>query len=401
MSHYPDSLPLPHGRLRLPAFLPDATQGVVRSLDSADLAQCGVEAVVMNTFHLMQRPGSSTIQALGGLHRMSGWAGPIVTDSGGFQAYSLIRQNPEYGRLSERGITFRPEGASRRFNLTPEKTVQLQLAYGADVVICLDDCTHPSSPRREQEEAVRRTVAWARRGKAEFERIIQQRGSPDGQRPLLFAVIQGGSSRQLRRQCAEELLEMGFDGYGYGGWPLDEQGNLLADIIAYTRELVPPQFPLHALGIGHPAYVARCVRLGYGLFDSALPTRDARRGRLYALDLDVASRDKGDRWVSYVYINDRKHIKSNRPVDAACDCLCCSHYCLGYLHHLYKLGDGLFARLATIHNLRAMVRLMQALRAEGEPGLRGTGSEEAPGRKSAGEVGFTACRPSPGAEHHG
>ncbi len=354
-----DSLLLPHGRLPLPAFLPDATLGVVRSVDSADLEQCGVEAVVMNTFHLMQRPGSSTIQTLGGLHRLSGWPHPIVTDSGGFQAYSLIRANPGFGHLSDRGISFQPEGSARKFQLTPEKSVQLQLSYGADVVICLDDCTHVDAPLAVQEEAVRRTVAWARRGKQEFERIVAQKGLPAGQRPLLFAVIQGGGSRALRKGCTEELLAIGFDGYGYGGWPLDERGNLLADIIGYTRELVPDELPMHALGVGHPASIVECARMGYDLFDSALPTRDARHGRLYAL---AAEAGRVSEWLSYVYAGDQKHIKSDNPIDRRCDCLTCSRYSRSYLHHLFKIKDSLFLRLATIHNLRAMARLVASLR---------------------------------------
>lgn len=358
MSTYRDSLPLPHGNLQLPIFLPDATLGVVRSVDAADLEACGIEAVVMNTFHLMQRPGSSTIQALGGLHKMSGWRRPIVTDSGGFQAYSLIRENPKFGRLGDRGIAFQPEGSDRKYQLTPEKSVQLQLAYGADVVICLDDCTHADAPLDVQEEAVRRTIDWARRGKLEFERIVAQKRLAEGERPLLFAVIQGGASLELRRRCAEALLETGYDGYGYGGWPLDEQGHLLRDVLAYTRELVPREFPMHALGVGHPASVVDCTRMGYGVFDCALPTRDARHGRLYVLG------GTSEGTVSYVYINDSRHIKSDAPVDGACDCACCSRYSLGYLHHLFKIGDGLFLRLATIHNLRAMVRLTQHLRAE-------------------------------------
>jgi len=356
MNMHSDSLHLPHGTLDLPAFLPDATLGVVRAVDATDLEQCGIQAVVMNTFHLMQRPGSSTIAALGGLHHMSGWPHPIVTDSGGFQAYSLIRENPGFGRLSERGLTFQPEGAARKYQLTPEKSVQLQLAYGADVVICLDDCTHADAPPAVQEESVRRTVDWARRGKVEFARIVAQRELGEGARPLLFAVIQGGASRELRRRCAEELLAMGFDGYGYGGWPLDAHGHLLRDVLAYTRELVPAELPMHALGVGHPASVVDCWRMGYRLFDCALPTRDARHGRLYVL---------GDEGVSYVYINDQRHIKRNTPLDPECDGLCCSRYSVGYLHHLFKVGDSLFLRLATLHNLRAMTRLTARLRPVG------------------------------------
>jgi queuine tRNA-ribosyltransferase len=346
--------------------MPDATLGVVRSVDATDLLRCEVQAVVMNTFHLMQRPGSSTIQALGGLHEMSAWQRPIVTDSGGFQAYSLIQQNAKFGSLDEDGITFKPEGANRnrKYQLTPEKAVQLQMSYDTDIVICLDYCTHVDAPSEVQELSVMRTISWAKRCKNEFEHLVQQKRLSAEQRPLLFAVIQGGGSRELRKRCTEALLEIGFDGYGYGGWPLDNQGKLLIDIITYARELVPSQFPMHALGVGHPANVAQCARIGYGIFDSAMPTRDARHARLYAFTQDTLTEANG-KWFNYVYVNDDKYIKSNTPVSSVCDCLCCTHYSLGYLHHLFKINDTLFFRLATIHNLRFMTMLTQRLRESG------------------------------------
>jgi queuine tRNA-ribosyltransferase len=357
------SLQLPHGQLQLPAFLPDATLGVVRSVDSIDLEQCSIQAVVMNTFHLMQRPGSSTITALGGLHKMCGWRRPIITDSGGFQAYSLIRQNARYGYLNDKGITFQPDGSSRKFHLSPEKSVQLQLSYGADVVICLDDCTHVDDPLPVQQESVKRTVDWARRCKHEFQHLIQQKQIPEEQRPLLFAVIQGGGSRELRKRCADELLVIGFDGFGYGGWPLDSEGQLLTDMIAYTRELVPPELPMHALGVGHPANVLECATMSYDLFDSAMPTRDARHGRLYAFttQASVPIMNSGQQWFTYIYINDDKFIKNDAPPSRLCDCLCCSNYSIAYLHHLFKINDSLFMRLATIHNLRFMTQLTERL----------------------------------------
>ena len=276
------SLTLPHGQLPTPVFMPDATLGVVRAVDATDLLNCEIQALVMNTFHLMQRPGSSTIQALGGLHKMSAWPRPIVTDSGGFQAYSLIQQNPKFGSMSDDGITFKPEGSDRKFHLTPEKTIQLQVSYGTDVVIGLDECTHVDASLEMQEISVKRTIDWARRCKKEFLHQVNQRRLKMEQRPLLFAVIQGGRSHELRKRCANELLEIGFDGFGYGGWPLDGQGHLLTEIITYTRELVPRQFPMHALGIGHPVNVVDCAKIGYGIFDSAMPTRDARHSRLYS-----------------------------------------------------------------------------------------------------------------------
>lgn len=354
-----DDIQLAHGRIHLPIFMPDATLGVVRSVDATDLATCEIQAVVMNTFHLMQRPGSSTINALGGLHQMSGWQRPIITDSGGFQAYSLIQQNAKFGSMNDDGITFKPERAERKFHLTPEKTIQLQLSYGADVVICLDECMHVDAPYELQVISVKRTIDWARRCKKEFLRLIKQKRLTEEERPLLFAVIQGGGSHELRKQCAQELLEIGFDGFGFGGWPLDTQGHLLSDILAYTRELVPIHLPMHALGVGHPLNIVECTKLGYGMFDSAMPTRDARHCRLYAFTHETALED---RWLTYIYANDDKYIKSDAPVSRFCDCLCCKNYSLGYLHHLFKINDTLFFRLATLHNLRFMTQLTQRLR---------------------------------------
>ena len=343
---------LPHGEIRLPSFLPDATRGVVRTLDSADLESCGVDALVMSTYHLMQNPGSTTIHALGGLHRMTGWKRPIITDSGGFQIYSLIRQNPKFGSLSNKGAIFRIEGNDHKYNLTPEKSIQLQMSYGADIVICLDDCTHVDDPLATQSESVQRTINWARRSKTEFSRLIEQKNIPPDQRPWIFAVIQGGGVHDLRKKCAESLLEIGFDGYGFGGWPLDGEGKLLIDILEYTRSLVPSEFPMHALGVAHPANVRECYRIGYELFDGAMPTRDARHGRLYTNDS------------AYVHIIDDRYIKAVGPISTGCDCLTCTRYSLGYLHHLFKIGDSLSLRLATMHNLRIMTRLVQDLRCE-------------------------------------
>lgn len=360
----PTLLHLPHGDLSLPAYLPDATHGVVRSVGADDLLACDTPALVMNAYHLMQRPGSSTVQALGGLHRMAGWPRPIITDSGGFQAYSQIAQNAKFGSINNNGITLRPEGSDRKLLLTPEKSIQLQVSYGADVVICLDECTHVDAPEETQRAAVERTIAWARRCRDEFDRLMEQKRLAEGQRPLLFGVIQGGGYPDLRRQCAEALLEIGFDGFGYGGWPLDKQNNLLTEIINYTRALIPPRLPMHALGVGHPANVVACAEAGYNIFDSAMPTRDARHGRLYIYTSEQPwlSSAKSD-WLAYVYIGDEKHIKADGPISPWCDCLCCSRYSLGYLRHLFKVGDGLFYRLATIHNLRFMVRLTDLLRA--------------------------------------
>jgi queuine tRNA-ribosyltransferase len=381
------TLALPHGTLRLPAFLPDATRAVVRAVDSADLESVGIEGLVMSAFHLMQHPGSTTVKALGGLHKMAGWPHPIITDSGGFQAYSMIRQNAKFGSLTDKGIVFRPDAKSKIL-LSPEKSVQLQMGYGADVVICLDDCTHPEDNDDNQRESVRRTIAWARRCKEEFLRLTEssprrrgdtekrrRRDDADGEtsvssvnsvvnHPKLFGVIQGGSSKELRKQCADALLEIGFDGFGYGGWPLNSEGELVRDMVAYTRELVPAHLPMHALGIGHPSSIVECFRMGYEIFDSALPTRDARRGRLMAFNQPIAeTRFSSDvKWWSYRYIEDDKHMKADAPLSEHCNCPTCRRYSRGYLHHLFKVKDASFLRLSTVHNLRFMVQLMDALR---------------------------------------
>lgn len=357
MTHYPTQLDTSSGMLKLPVFLPDATRAVVRAVDSNDLAAVGVQGLVMSAFHLMQNPGSTTVKALGGLHAMTNWHKPIITDSGGFQIYSLIRQNPTRGTLTNKGAIFTLEDG-KKVNLTPEKSIQLQLSMGADVVICLDDCTHVDDAAEEQSASVKRTIAWAKRCKEEFTRIVgNRRGAASA--PRLFAVVQGGGDLALRKQCAEALLEIGFDGYGFGGFPLDGKGNLLGEILDYTRRLIPAEFPMHALGVGHPANVRDCARLGYQIFDSAMPTRDARHARLYRLkNTDVSGMPS--EWFEYVYAGDNKHIKESRPIDEQCDCPAC-RVPFGYLHHLFKINDASFLRLASLHNIRTLTRLVGLL----------------------------------------
>ncbi|MFZ3070207.1 MAG: tRNA-guanine transglycosylase [Anaerolineaceae bacterium] len=357
-----DTLSVRGHHLPLPAFLPDATFGYVRSLVSADLKSVGIDAVMMNAFHLMQKPGSSVIQALGGLHHMAGWSGLIMTDSGGFQAYSLIRQNAKFGSLGENGIIFRPEGSARKLLLTPEKSIQLQFGYGSDILICLDDCTHVDASFEEQKLSVKRTIQWAKRCKKVYENQLATRKIKPEERPLLFGVIQGGGYPELRKECAQALLELGFDGFGFGGWPLDDQSNLLTDILAYTREVVPAQFPIHALGIGHPVSVVVCYQMGYGMFDCAMPTRDARHGRLYAMTGPNAMPSPKSDWFKFRYIVDEENIRKNEPISPGCDCPCCRELSLGYLYHLHKMQDSAYLRLATLHNLRFMTRLMESLR---------------------------------------
>ncbi|UCC68690.1 MAG: queuine tRNA-ribosyltransferase family protein [Armatimonadota bacterium] len=349
-----------HGVIQLPAFLPDATRGVVRAVDSDDLARVGVEGIVVNVLHLSSAPGASVISSLGGIGRFMGWKGVVACDSGGFQVYSLIARSANLGSVTERGFTYRLGQGRAKETLTPEKCIERQFQIGADLMFCLDYCTHPEAPEEVQRESVERTVAWARRCKEEFARRLEgvEPGEP---RPMLFAVVQGGADRDLRRSCAEELLEIGFDGYGYGGWPVGSEGGLV-ETVEYVRELVPREFPLHGLGIGKPESIVRCVGMGYDLFDCTLPTRDARHGRLYVSTDGFATLDEeAGAFYEHVRIEDDRYRRDERPVEEGCDCPACRGYSRSYLRHLFEIGDAAGWRLATLHNLRFYARLMAGL----------------------------------------
>lgn len=353
MRHGPSELQTAHGVIQLPAFFPDATRGAVRTLDSESLERLGIAGLVVNTFHLRQKPGARVIAELGGIHRFMGFSGPILSDSGGFQIFSLLREDPQSGSVSNKGFTYRPEPKEPKVLLSPETSLHTQLRLGSDIVVCLDHCTHPDAPASEQRASVEHTVAWAKATRTALDRQWRS----ERPRPLLFAVIQGGTDAALRRECAERLLEIGFDGYGYGGWPLDERGELL-EAVAQVAELVPPSLPLWGLGIGKPRHIARAFAMGYTLFDCVLPTRDARQGRLF---VTAASGDT-DADHDYLYILDRKHQRSPEPIEPGCPCLCCQRHSRAYLHHLFRVEDPLGPSLATRHNLTHYVRLMRALR---------------------------------------
>jgi queuine tRNA-ribosyltransferase len=354
-------LPTAHGPLPLPAFLPDGTRAVVRALDAGDLEACGVVGLVVNTLHLANHPGGTVVAQAGGVHRFMGWRGPIVSDSGGFQVFSLARESADLVRVTSDGLQYRRHKKDDKRRLTPEKCIQQQFDLGADILYCLDHCTHPAESAEIQRTSVTNTIDWARRCKAEFDRRLA--GWSGGERPKLFAVIQGGPDPDLRRRCAAELLAVGFDGYGFGGWPIADDGALV-DAVAQVAELLPADGPKHALGIGKPANIVAAFRLGYSIFDCVLPTRDARHGRLYVLDdgWEGACR-RGAEFCSYIYARDDCHIRDDRPIDAGCDCHSCARYSRAYLHHLFRTDEGVAHRLATIHNLRTYARLMARLAA--------------------------------------
>ena len=360
----PDPLITRRGTLAVPTFLPDATRAGVRAVSSEDLERVGVEGLMVNAFHLLRRPGARAVQAGGGVHRFMGWSGPVLSDSGGFQVWSLIRQDPARGVIRDHEVIFREPSTGQKWTLTPARVVQIQFQLGSDVVICLDDCTDAESPHDEQAHSVERTVAWARRSRDEFDRLAGGlRG--EQQAPRLFAVVQGGGIEQLRRECAAELARIGFDGYGFGGWPLSPERSLLTDALRWVVDALPQHATKHALGIGRPDHVVSAFGLGYSLFDCALPTRDARHGRLYAFRPGYPERlpKPGSAFFRAVHILDARYRIDREPVEAGCDCPTCRNYSRAYLHHLFKVGDTSAERLATLHNLRFYVRLFARLRA--------------------------------------
>jgi queuine tRNA-ribosyltransferase len=350
--------------LPVPTFLPDATRAGVRGVTSADLRAVGVEGVVVNAFHLLRRPGARVVQAAGGIHRFMDWSGPVLSDSGGFQIWSLIRQDPKRGVIRDNEVIFREPATGERWNLTPERVVGIQLQLGSDIVVCLDDCTDAEAPEAEQERSVQRTVRWARRCREELDRQIAQRRDADV--PRIFAVVQGGRIERLRRECASDLADIGFDGYGFGGWPLGADGALLTEPLRWVAESLPAAAPKHALGIGRPDHVVSAFGLGYSIFDCALPTRDARHGRLYAFNGGWAGRrpSPGDPFYRAVRIHDPEYRVDHAPLEEGCDCPLCSRHSAAYLHHLFKVGDLSAERLATMHNLRFYVRLFEVLRGD-------------------------------------
>jgi queuine tRNA-ribosyltransferase len=351
------SLKTNHGTLKLPAFFPDATKAVIRGTDSNDLKNAKVDGIVINVYHLMLHGMVNKIKGFGGAHKFMGWNGPMISDSGGFQVFSLIRNNPKLGTIRNDKVIFRIDG--EKHILTPEKCIQIQLKLGSDIVMVLDDCTHSSEKREAQEESVKRTIDWAKKCKKEFEKLAKGKKN----KPLLFAIVQGGVDKELRKYCAEELIKIGFDGYAFGGWPIDKKGNLLIDILKYTADLLPNNKPKYAMGIGKPENIIECVKLGYNLFDCVVPTREARHKKLYVFKKDPNKIDFMNEDVyGNVFLKDKYVSNKLAPISKYCDCHTCKNYSLAYLMHLFKVKDALSIRLATIHNLRFYSQLMDRLK---------------------------------------
>lgn len=364
----PKNLTIKGRIIELPDFYPDATRGVIRSMDSLDLEKAGINGLIVNTYHLLSQPGPSVVKEVGGIKNLMGWKGTIISDSGGFQMFSLIHKNKSLGTISIDGVTFHlhSKGGHQKYKITPEKCIQIQFDIGSDIMIVLDYFTPFNAAEEEIKESVDFTIIWAKRCKEEFERQCKARKMDDSTRPLLFAVVQGAHNKSERLRCATELERIGFDGYGLGGWTMDETGKTLDnDIIKYIADILPDEKPKYALGIGNPQGVVDSVKFGWSIFDCVLPTRDARHKRLYVWKKDPNSIEnifEESDWYEYKYITREKYVRDDGKIDRFCDCEACTNYTPAYLNHLFKIEDSLAFRLSSIHNLRFYSKMMELLR---------------------------------------
>jgi queuine tRNA-ribosyltransferase len=299
------------------------------------------------------------------VHRFMGWTGPVISDSGGFQVFSLLTGQKRLATVSDAGLSYRFSPKQRFRNLTPKSCIETQMHLGADIMYCLDYCTHPLAPDREQEKSVALTIRWAAECRAVFDRLVAD--TPSEQRPKLFAVVQGGRRADLRARCADALIQLGFDGYGFGGYPIAE-GRLVEEVELLPK-LLPANAVLHGLGIGTPESLVAAWRCGYSIFDCTLPTRNARRGVLYT-ELDISHPAGEGRVCRIARMSDEKWVRASCPVDSGCDCELCAGYSAGYLAHLFRVEDSLAPTLASIHNLHFYARLTAALRERGAGAVR-------------------------------
>jgi queuine tRNA-ribosyltransferase len=351
------------GEIHTPFFMPDATRASVRGVAPEDLIKTQIEALVVNTYHLFLQPGEDLIAKAGGIHQFMHWEGPVLSDSGGYQVFSLIHKNPQLGKITEEGAEFRVPKTGDKKMLTPELSIQIQFDLGVDMMVCLDDPRPNDVPYVEMQESVERTVRWAKRCKDEFEKQVQKRGLTDETRPLIFGVVQGGKEKELRTKCAEALVKISFDGYGFGGRHIDEEGNFMTEIAAHTANVIPQDVPRFALGVGKPEDIVRFHAVGWDMFDCVIPTREGRHGRLFVWKQDAVEIKewRENDFYEALNINNEKHKEDFGPVDPTCDCELCQNYYRAYLRHLFVAGEPLALRLASTHNLRFYARLMQKL----------------------------------------
>jgi queuine tRNA-ribosyltransferase len=324
-----------HGTIRTPVFMPVGTQATVKGVTPENLQEIGAQIILANTYHLFLRPGHELIRGFGGLHRFMNWHGPILTDSGGFQIYSL----KELARITEEGAAFKSHLDGASLFLSPEDAVAVQEALGSDIMMCLDTCIPYPASREEAEKATALTARWAKRCRAAQKQTGQ----------LLFGIVQGGMYPDLRARSVADMTEIGFDGYALGGLSVGEPTELMYDMTARTAELLPAAFPKYVMGVGTPEDLVECVLRGIDMFDCVMPTRNARNGMLFTSQGRLVIKNA-------CYYNDA------RPVDENCTCYTCRNYSRAYLRHLYMAREIMASQLNTIHNLHYFVHLMADMR---------------------------------------
>jgi queuine tRNA-ribosyltransferase len=330
-------LTLAHGNVDTPVFMPVGTYGSVKAMAPNELDEIGAQIVLGNTFHLWLRPGLDVIGKHQGLHRFMGWNKPILTDSGGFQVFSLGALR----KISEEGVRFASPVNGDRLFLTPEESMRIQHVLNSDVVMIFDECTPYPATAAEAAESMRLSLRWARRSRDEHDRL--------GNGNALFGIVQGGMHEALRDESLAGLQAIGFDGYAIGGLSVGEPKEDMARILAHTAPRLPADKPRYLMGVGTPEDIVYAVGQGIDMFDCVMPTRNARNGWLFTRHGDIK-------------IRNAVHKDDTRPLDESCTCYTCRHFSRAYLHHLNRLGEILGARLATIHNLFYYQSLMRELR---------------------------------------
>ncbi len=330
-------LTLNHGTVDTPAFMPVGTYGTVKGISPQDLRDIGAQICLGNTFHLWLRPGLEVIEAFGGLHQFMAWDGPILTDSGGFQVFSLGALR----KITEEGVRFSSPVNGDKLFLTPEESMRIQKVLNSDVVMIFDECTPYPASVPEAADSMRLSLRWARRSRDEFDRLENDNA--------LFGIVQGGMYENLRDESLAGLTDIGFHGYAIGGLSVGEPKEDMQRILHHTAPRLPVDKPRYLMGVGTPEDLVFSVQAGIDMFDCVMPTRNARNGWLFTRHGDVK-------------IRNAVHKKDTRPIDESCDCYTCRNFSRGYLHHLNRLNEILGARLATIHNLHYYQQLMRELR---------------------------------------
>ena len=332
-------------------FLPDATRGAVRYLTTKQLKETGTEGIVVNTLHLLISPGAEKMKDLGGIHNFMNWDGYVLSDSGGFQVFSLIHSGKWKGKVHEDGAIFKSPRDGTTYELTPENAIDIQMKIGSDILVVLDDCRKTDVTREEAKESVERTLQWARRCRNHFDK---EYGGSERTGKLLTAVVQGANYPDLRAECAKGLVDIGFDGYNFGGFVVNDDGELVLDEMRAVIEHTPDDKFRYAMGVGKPEDIRRAAKIGYTVFDTVLVTRNARHGTLYSSDIE----DEILRIGNSQYSNDL------RPIDSKCNCEVCKNHSRAYIHHMLKVDEATGKTLATIHNLHYYQRLIDSLSLE-------------------------------------